>query len=757
MEGWQETFGKPPRDVQTDAYEWWLAKDEKVALVELPTGGGKSLLGSWMLHQAPGRGIYVCPTKKLQMQLATEASTWPGWDGPIVCLFGRNNYLCEKKVAKFMRESDDTRAKNILTAVRASFASNVPPYEHFCEECLQQDVSPDETEELWQHVSAQKCSCSEDTFHSMQQEGCSESEIYQAIESNGCEYEKRKCRAKGCKMLIINAALFFNLLMHTKQIDLTKDWIVIDEGHLLHEYADILFKARPRNLNMHDAMQTLSGFAASGTPVASDISGIVHSFPQQNTLTFTNPTVCDAVQRHRNHLDAGSLASVTGFLGVAFKCLLSKSRPSGVDEEHRTKRQKPGAKAEETKEDLLSSWRDKVAQGEGADKVGEPYKSVLLDLTDPDEERVCSLRNEAEVVEFLNHAPMEALRKVADTNRLISRILDVLDTRLGRNWSLQAALDELLIVHRLYKDFDTLKLASVDYRHWADQESLKDFVPTLKREPCEMVEYTPTISGVARRLKEELWDKVTTGVLVLSATMTNAQKPSDPFGLIKQQLGVTTAATKCMDQVFDRDQVEILSPYMERWNSLWGWSKKQEYRQSQADAIKSLVMEIQENKSVLVLGPTSNAEADEMWKRLRHQLPDWQHIHAKNEKRKYRAFCDDACPPRTILYGGNSESTGLNQPGKFALVVITRPPNPLCHLTREQYHKLQGNKVLYRDLYYFKRDQDAIQAAGRLQRQKTDRGRCAVLGEVSEEGTLSMFTSSVIHRAWQQTRRIHRY
>lgn len=715
-----------------------------MCLVDLPTGGGKSLLGSWVLRNAKGRGVYVCPTKKLQTQIIKESKTWTGWVGEVVCLFGRQNYWCDEKLDTLISDSttSDT-TQRILQNMQTSYEQDdsVPPRDFFCEECDQEAYTVEETDALWEKVSS-PCECCRITTERLKEEGASMEQICNHIREEGCEYDKRRYRARQCKMLVLNAAQFFAFIaFNTDEINFVEDTFVIDEGHLLADHTESLLKLRPTNFDLKAAIETVNQYRSDS--IASGILELTKTIPtEDDLLVFQSESFCAQLGRCKNKLDHANLKNATHFLRESKSHLEVKESIDDPEIEHG---KILGENQSET-ELLLQKWKSAMS----ILSISESFKATLCELTGC----IPSTISPSETRRILNEAPMTTLKEVARNTPALQSIIDLLVPDSETTSTLTEVYSKLHRIDQLYYDLNVLQLAA-NYDTWSAHTSNRDYVPTLKRDGT--VEYSPTIGLIARRIREEVWDQVQTRVLVLSATLINLQDLNDPFRTIRAQLGINVAAELHMDQVFDRNRIRILSPKMPKWNSKADQDTKNEYRNQQANAIQREVSNVRDgNKSVLVLGPSANEEADEMYERLKGKCQGWVHIHAKKHTRLLREFCDGKLG-HAIIYGGNSEATGMDLPGRLGLVVITRPPNPQLFHPRIEYHRLQANKRLYWNLYTFKRDQLALQAAGRLQRKNTDEGTVLFLGEgTPPSAKRQKTTSQVVNMAWQRTKSVDR-
>lgn len=767
---WTHTFGKTPRDVQVEAYEWWRGNNEKISIIEVPTGGGKSLLGTWILYNSKGRGIYVCPSKHLQSQLMTESKTWPGFKGRIVCLYGKRNYWCEVKKNKVLRSNaaNQQLLKQVLQAAVDAWEADdtQAPMDLFFDECYQHNIPKDQHDKLWKKV-AMPCSCCQNLRKHMQGEGADQASIDAAIATQGCEYDKRRYKARNCKLFIVNADLFFAYLKHTDEINLEEDPIVIDEGHLLHEKGEkaLIGDDRPVDLDVWQAHQLTERYRGS-RPIGSTMQPLVNSYGRKDQLVFDNNQACDALNDWTPTLDAKALARVVQFLRIAVKYGLVRGAAVQTlreeEEEEAEDDDTEGVSETERGLEFVELWGAVVKK-----HVPPPFVDILLPAAaNGAGSRVC-LATDAQLQEIV----LGAVREAGATDAVYHQIADLMDAVPEAN-NFVAIFKELKAILTMYASIEVASAAARGDRAtqriqtWIQEENLKYYVPTLSANN-KMIEYAPTFEIIAQRLHEMLWSKVRTRVVIMSATMANAQKPQNPFGLFKMQMGIERSKEKIMRQVFDRNLVRIVAPEMRKWKDACDGTKfgkrtwdtmreefsvftKDDFRRRQIEEISKLIAAVQRaGKSVLVLGPSSNEEADELHALLRGQ-GGLDHVHAKKQYRAFKEFCNDEDSEPTVVYGGKTEAIGLNVPGRLRGTVITRPPNPRYMETRIQYHLKRGIKEKYDELYNFYRDQLSLQAAGRIQRSPTDKGILLILGEPSERNDRFMLISDMIHRAWNQ-------
>jgi len=354
-----------------------------------------------------------------------------------------------------------------------------------------------------------------------------------------------------------------------------------------------------------------------------------------------------------------------------------------------------------------------------------------------------------------------AVREAGYADTRYRQIAEVVESALDVN-DFATIFRDLRAIHRLHTTIGSASRAaqgsnsSRRIEAWIQEDTLKYYVPTLAHE-TKMIEYAPTFEIIAKRLNEMLWTKVKRKVVVMSATMTNAHNPADPFNLFRMQMGIVEAATLRVDQVFDRNLVRIVAPQMPTWSDAsnkrpMGGAPftKDDFRRLQAREIKKLIDAVRPTKkSILVLGPSANQEANDLYELLRGEH-SMEHIHSRKNYRVYKTFCNAANGGPAVVYGGKTEAIGLNLPGRLRGAVITRPPNGRHLDTRIKYHKERGLHDSYHNLLYFGRDQLALQAAGRIQRSATDRGILLILGEPLGRKDRFLHISEVIHRTWGQ-------
>ena len=116
------------RPLQRETVEWSLKCTAPLAIVEGPTGCGKSLIGMAWSFSLDDKVVYLCSTRNLQSQLAEDFSHIGG----VSLLWGRNNYPCLKD--KELTAEDCDRQENecelmgdcpYLVAKRRALASRV--------------------------------------------------------------------------------------------------------------------------------------------------------------------------------------------------------------------------------------------------------------------------------------------------------------------------------------------------------------------------------------------------------------------------------------------------------------------------------------------------------------------------------------------------------------------------------------------------------------------------------------------------------
>ena len=720
-EEWKEAFGPEaePRSVQQEAIEWWNANGRRFSVLEAPTGCGKSLLGSFLIHQWRGRGIYVCPTKMLQMQIARDSAKWPQWvdadgqDTKIVCLYGKGNYWCDDKVHKHLVDlnvmEDDGRGDDAVTVERRILSSmqafgadpSKVPRDIFDDTCRTNGVtSLDEQNTLWNKLSPCERTC----------------------ECLTCTHKKQLEEAQTCKMLIINTALFFTHLKHTAMLDLSTDLIIIDEGHALAENCSQLIEGfRPKDFSTYEVVETARHYRKNRRPIACNTSALEHVEVRADSLVFDHDAFCSALAMWENTLDHEALKNVIRFLKITDNAMTTayqtaEAHPVDEDKSFNTK--------------LLDSYYETL---EG--KVDEQFRLQS-------KECFCVASLSKLLVE-MKDMPLNVLTYAATTDDALRKVLDA----VGTNGNILHDVKEIAYV---YDQVAVAKMAS--NKTWL-KGSYSDFAPTLCK-TSRNIEYVPTIMYVAEQINKYLWTRVRTRVLIMSATLANMAKPTEPFRLYLQEVGldhVGHVATQRMDQAFDRTKVRILSPLMDPYKSQGTPSEKNAFRRAQVDRILEVLntdVLKASFQSVLVLGPSANEEAEELYSRIPAECDTYRHLNATRDKYALDMFHNDPNAERCVVYGGRTLAVGLNEPGRYIVSVITRAPNDRWRPTRMKYHQAQGYGVLWDDMYTFKRDQLALQAAGRVQRSPDDRGFVLVLGE-PDKLKKKLLVSETICRAWE--------
>ena len=153
--------------------------------------------------------------------------------------------------------------------------------------------------------------------------------------------------------------------------------------------------------------------------------------------------------------------------------------------------------------------------------------------------------------------------------------------------------------------------------------------------------------------------------------------------------------------------------------------------QTMQDAISLLPT----NKSAIVVAGSSR-EIDLIKESLAEALPHFHHIH-QNETSRMKEFRLDATQ-RAVLYGMDKMGTGVDLPGRIGLVIIPRPINGVFPTYATKHAHCVGlarQKSLVEKRYNFIRMYRTTQAAGRLQRLKSDGGVILFLSDKSNEAS----------------------
>ncbi|KAK3243057.1 hypothetical protein CYMTET_47326 [Cymbomonas tetramitiformis] len=266
-------FKKPPRRVQREALAFLSErKRSDINLVEIDTGGGKSLVGVYHLLESVrrdaadtnknGQGLYVCASIDLQKQLAMESKKWaPSSDIRVACLFGKDQYWCPARITDLLSDARErlprplelflSKQRNINLREQNDLWLYEPPrnrFESFVqrERIFAVETRKSDIERVWSRISAYtSCKCYEALRERLREE-CEPRKLDDTMLAElNCPHGHARLLGKRASVLIINMSLAFTYLAHGLPLIKPNTHVVIDEAHLVVKKGDPLWKLPP--------------------------------------------------------------------------------------------------------------------------------------------------------------------------------------------------------------------------------------------------------------------------------------------------------------------------------------------------------------------------------------------------------------------------------------------------------------------------------------------------------------------------------
>ena len=725
----QKIFKSQPRGIQTVVARWMHEQPSKGVLVaEVPTGGGKTRIGVYKIMQALQdgfkRGIYACATKSLQFQIANDAKKWKV--GSVVCLYGKANYWCDKRLEKYLDNTQDNKIKAMLNGIMDMDIGMFPPKQLFENECKRCKIFDGRVvSDIWESITcdSKACNCYDDMWESLKE--TNEKDIKsRMLKELRCHHGLQRLRADDASLLIINMSLFLTYARHGIVMK-PEDYLCIDEAHELAKWASNCFEdCLPRALEVKEMNEFL---VRCGSMSPFSVNHIrQYDFPSHDSLPFRH-AIGDYIKRIKMRLDFLELKTLKSITDAA---MLVNQRLEKLVTKNRT-------------------WCTKKVLEE-LNKLMPPQCSLTIGLY----EHVCNVMGGVEVSNDYN-GWLKNARGAVQT--YVDSVANETQSRrdafvLAKHLSGTECIDQelqrsLLEIIRACNVMQVARSAS-DITWTTSQE--KNIVPIA----CESgVKYVASSQFVADKLKQYVWGKLN-GVLLMSATMASFDHTDQPhaFNVFCKEIGLdeTDVHAHVFPEVFDKSKVSVCAPYIGKYD-VRNYSKRNEFMNYQVEVIDEYVCQLSAGKSALVLSP-SLKEISELQSRLSRKNRKKRHIMFSNRV-EYDTFVRSS--GSAIIYGSDSLSTGVDLPGRVGLVVITRPWNPIPDQMKQLYERnyLGVSNDGFWKYYGYRRDRKEFQAAGRLQRCENDSGTILFLGE-SDAGESS---SDRLLLKWGETdRRVER-
>lgn len=755
------------RDGQVRTMSWLGSYDHSsFAIVEAPTGFGKSIFGLWHVERlleagVCSRAIYVCHTVSLQTQLAKDCARWnvQGVD----VLFGRDQYACPRRTRDELDRRDRERRSRQGETADAEVAAAAPPRdpidafledialrsprdapEHFyevpmrslfMEHCRTHNVPDAEAADVWEHVSCSSsalspCDCKERESEPLRDSGCKDINAV-VFATTDCHhtFARLKCLLES-RIVILNYSLLFTYIargVSPSVID-GKPYVVLDEAHELSKSADpLLANLLPRELDAARTSASIREWKDLGVSVCDDIDPTVFANEHEQEgresttkLCFDSRAVAPHLRSTRIHASSDAFADVLRLLMRAKKTLDAiKTVLRALRSELRETQSEPSREAVRTRlrralfpEDgdaggLLRDDADVNRIGDAACRISAIGSEGTINRRWGDD----AVREAWDVLrERIREQPNFDAATFENVLRLSRSEDDVADI-------IKAAKTVLDVL----SDVRNARLAAVQSR-WTDDEVRKLIVP---QSTSSGVTYTASITLRGQVIAKHLWNDrdLLKGALIMSATMQNhsLDPQRDKLSTFKIMTGLDLAERPlpfcAAADVFDRRRVVICAPTHMFYNAHATRKQAAELLDKQVATIARAV-QLNPGKSTLVIGPNVR-ELKATIEAMRVRLPHEDHIHY-DDTGAFERFRDS--DQRAIVYGCDRLSTGVDLPGRVGLVVILRPLNrrPNTDVTKYEERVMRVNQEW--EGYAFQRELRTAQSAGRLQRCLADAG-----------------------------------
>ena len=754
----EEACGKPPRTVQRELLPL-LHKHTmggtRILVAELPTGTGKTYFGLTASYwtRETGRTLYVCHTLTLQTQLAHDVSKLDWIKSPVV-LFGRDHYICQRRLAIVDLEKIVTSEPNrcyVLDALRKlSLEFSKPSTEYNpwfsstrerARDMLREVLDEVTFSNVWATVSAKGCKCHN---HG----------------TGRCTHRHLSIEARTAQFVILNSSILMTLAARDKLDEFLcgegrrpVGAMIIDEAHTLAEASSALYEGLlPRPFCVSDTANTVAEWHkrnASFTTGELKADHFRSLFSKQRAagkgIAFANPVFSECMMlrpvwasgeftpiRDTFYRHMGIYKKVCEHFNIEIPAELDDS----IDEED-------GPPAPDGKTPGIS-------RPTPADTTGELDTGVKKETSDK-LDKSKSWTTLADTT--LNGYPQtqELVRKLNATGYVVAdgpaQILAMLDKEMVQFCQaahpehvaeLVRAADDPTSARSLKKtlrkvidcirSIETCNVAQ-DRDAWMESDN-KNIVPKLS---ITGIDYESTMAQKAQLLLTHFWTPITkAGVypICMSATLAQWSLPTAPWDSFFKEVGLETLRPTIAPKVessFDMTRVTIVRPPMESYYFKWSTAQKDEYVQKRGAVICTY-----EPKDKAILVVATRDEQILFRTLLTRTLPHRRCFCYGEQRRIIDAMIQnpDTDWSTIILLGSDLMATGLNLPGRVGLVVIARPQNRVpnkeeqCYL--RTYRSYTTESFYERSMY--ERQRRLVQAAGRLMRTGTDTGTILLLG-----------------------------
>ena len=786
-----EAFGRSARPVQRAAMEWIAQQPVDAPLVvEAPTGAGKTNLGIACIH-ASGRqrGVYVCATRELQVQLAMDARGWPLYANQkhaVVCLFGKENYVCSARLSQAMRPrsarnellragagggrltSTEVAVLDVVWPANKELSFDVDGFMSACarrrvnagalwarlsdwslEEARvldalhQHDPDADDAilprrlferlcrvhgapeQRLWDAVSATSaCGCYKEAHRACRHlPDCTE----QMLKMLTCRFARLRVLSRFASLFVINMSLFFTYRKIQRVIDWKTDYVVLDEAHQMAQYSTPLQEDYlPLPLRMEEIERVVEKYAPVGVELVPPAlwEGVRAAFAglRVDALVYDSQPLARAFAAIRFTLSPRATREV-------FRaCDALRQSLDGIAEGlRRFEEARAGQRDEEAqriREATVEALADDLLEAPApiGAAVTERARAWFAAWSGGGAAAAPSRTEVHEALEAVAASFVEADPRRAEVAAAARRAANGASHLL-----VEAGAAALRDFHRFHRTlYDAREASSLDT--WT--ATTHRFVVPVADARESGITFYPTNSMVSDVLGRSLADF---RGLFMSATLTDSKGSFETFFA---QTGLSPSiATLRLGEVFDRSRVRICAPDMPKYDARTQSDGR--FLAAQASRIAAALAAVPPGKSVLIVSP-SRSEYSALMRAPAVRKAclvggfapiDFSHVHA------FRAFAADA-GQRAVVFGSDGLTTGVDLPGRIGLVVITRSLNgstPVKLLGDHERCVLRVGADELWTMYWYRRDQRVAQAAGRLQRCPDDAGTVLVLGEPRHE------------------------